>query len=296
VIGFPGLPCYWYENPQGREIRWNKHLIWPSACNETPLFVDLFGKGQKVLVMAWQPEGKTKAGQMAWFTPDVDPTQPWKMHPISGPGSAMNEVPGTRQYSHGLGAGDINGDGRRDVLCTSGWWEQPTKLGNSWPFHPTDLGEPCANMCVLDISGDGLADAISSSAHKYGIWSYTQQESTTGNPVFKKRDLFPHLLSQTHSLACRDLDGDGLADLVTGKRWWAHGPKGDPGSDEPAALYWFKSEKDSEGNLSFVPHLIHSESGAGTQFELADVNGDGKCDIVTSNKKGVHLFLQQSRR
>src|SRR5439155_9499943 len=103
VIGFPGEPAYWYENPRGQPGHWKQHLLWHSACNETPLYVDLFGKGKRVLVMAWQPQGKDNQGQMAWFTPGADPTQPWAMHPISEASAPGKEVPGTQRFSHGLG-------------------------------------------------------------------------------------------------------------------------------------------------------------------------------------------------
>ena len=80
VIGFPGMAAYWYENPKGKPGHWPRHEIWHSACNETPLYTDLFGDGRRVLVMGWQPKGKDNEGQMAWFTPGSDPTQPWEMH------------------------------------------------------------------------------------------------------------------------------------------------------------------------------------------------------------------------
>ena len=83
VIGTPGEPCHWFENPKGKSGHWARHPIWPSACNETPLFVDLFGKGEPVLVMAWQPPGQQEQGQMAWFRPGPDPTATWEMHPVS---------------------------------------------------------------------------------------------------------------------------------------------------------------------------------------------------------------------
>jgi hypothetical protein len=75
VIGFPGKPCYWYENPRGQPGHWKAHMVWHSACNETPIYTDLFGTGERVLVMGWQPPGKEDQGQMAWFRPGKDPTQ-----------------------------------------------------------------------------------------------------------------------------------------------------------------------------------------------------------------------------
>src|SRR5438132_2979308 len=112
VIDFPGAPWYWFENPKGKDGHWKQHIIWHSACNETPQYVDLFGTGKRVLVMASQPKGsKGDQGQMAWFRPGKDPTQLWEMHPISEASVPGKEVPGTRQFSHGLGVGDVNGDG-----------------------------------------------------------------------------------------------------------------------------------------------------------------------------------------
>ena len=139
VVGFPGDPALWYENPKGKDGYWPEHTIWHSACNETPLFTDLLGTGKPVLVMGWQPKGKDNEGQMAWFSPGDDPAKPWVMHPISEPSSAGDVIPGTFKFSHGLGAGDLNGDGRADVICTGGWWEQPegaAKTTSSWKFHP----------------------------------------------------------------------------------------------------------------------------------------------------------------
>ena len=69
VIDFPGDPCYWMENPKGKDGHWKKHIIWHSACNETPPYADLFGTGKRVLVMGLQPPGKETEGQMAYFTP-----------------------------------------------------------------------------------------------------------------------------------------------------------------------------------------------------------------------------------
>ncbi|MFL5339809.1 MAG: FG-GAP repeat domain-containing protein [Gemmataceae bacterium] len=306
VIDFPGTPCAWYENPGkgGGDGLWKRHLITNSACNETPQYVDLFGTGKRVIVMGWQPDGKGNEGQMAWFEPGEDPTKPWVMHSISGPSvppemkdgkpvpGTGKEIPGTQRFSHGLGVGDVNGDGRLDVICTGGWWEQPAKVTDEpWPFHPADLGPDCADMIAYDINGDGKADIISSSAHKFGIWSH-HQRAGKDNPSFLKVDLFPQLVSETHSMVCADIDGDGVKDIVTGKRYWSHGYS-EPGSRGPATVYWLKAKKSADGTVTFTPHEIDNDSGVGTQFTVTDLNGDGKLDIVTSNKKGTYIFLQE---
>jgi hypothetical protein len=288
VIDFPGTPCYWLENPKGSEDQWKKHVIWHSACNETPQYVDLLGNGKRVLVMGFQPKDKEDQGQMAYFTPGPDPTALWQMHPISEPSVPGKEVPGTRRFSHGLGTGDLNGDGRLDVICTGGWWEQPAKVADEpWTFHPANLGEACADMFAYDVDADGKADVISSSAHKFGIWWYQQKPGGE----FIRHDLFPKLVSETHALHCIDINGDGRKDLVTGKRIWSHG-RSEPGSDQPAMLYWFEARKSGDGITSFEPHVIDDDSGIGTQFVVADVNGDKLLDVVVSNKKGTFVFEQ----
>lgn len=298
VIPFPGKPAHWYENPKGQSGHWKAHEIWHSACNETPQYLDLFGSGKRVLLMGFQPKGKKpngNEGQMAYFTPGEDPTKPWTMHPISEPTTDPKKpVPGTFMFSHGLGAGDVNGDGRLDVLCTGGWWEQPEKTDGKtpWKFHPANLGPSCADMYVYDVNGDGKGDVLTSSAHQFGIWAFEQRRGKEGgSPGFLRKDLFPQLVSETHAMHLVDINGDGRKDLVTGKRWWSHG-RNEPGSDWPAMLYWFEAGKRKDGSVTFTPRVIDIDSGVGTQFAVADINGDGLPDVAVSNKRGTFIFEQ----
>ena len=103
---------------------------------------------------------------------------------------------------------------------------------------------------------------------------------------------------------CVDIDGDGLKDLVTGKRFWSHGRSYVGGSDWPAMLYWFKANKVTvKGNgkqpdrqfIRFTPYIIDTDSGVGTQFAVGDMNGDGHPDVIVSNKKGVFVFIQERK-
>jgi len=281
IIGLPDGPCLWYENPKNKLGPWKERMIVNSACNETPLFVDLLGNGRNVLIFAVRPKG-----QMCWFGVPKNLDTLWDMYTIA----AGPDAPGTKKYSHGLGAGDLNGDGRSDVLVKEGWWQapkDPTKT--NWKFHPANLGPKCADMLVYDVDGDGDSDVITSSAHEYGIWWFEQKPAADGLKF--TQHLIHKEFSQTHAMRLVDINGDGLKDFVTGKRYFAHQGK-DPGGHEPAVLYWFELRRPQKGKVEFIPHVIDDNSGVGTQFEVNDINADGKPDIITSNKKGVHVFLQ----
>jgi hypothetical protein len=278
-IGFPGQEGVWYRNPQGREGHWQEHPIDPNVCNESPLLADLNGDGKEELVF-----GRQKPGEMARF--QFEDGQ-WTRNVIAGP-----KAPGTHRFSHGLGTGDLNQDGRPDVLVKQGWWEQPAEASGPWTFHAVDFGPDCAQMYVYDFDADGDQDVLASSAHNYGLWWCEQIGQ--GDSTVWRRHLIHDQFSQTHGLALSDLDGDDLPDLVTGKRYFAHNGK-DPGGKEQAVLYAFLLRRDEQQKPYWVPVLIDDDSGVGLQVLAVDVDQDGKMDVVSANKKGVFIFRQGSR-
>ncbi len=281
IIGFPSKDALWWENPRGRDVPWKRHVISTNACNETPLFDDLLGNGKPVFVY---PD----SGFITWFSIPKDPEQHWETHVVS-----TNKAPGTKTYSHGLGIGDVNGDGRNDILVKEGWWEAPVdRTVSPWEFHPAAFGPDCANILVYDVNADGLPDVITSSAHKEGIWWF--QQVRNGDKVeWKQQEIFAKLFSQSHAIILADINNDRVMDLVVGKRFWAHGPKGDIDPNKPAVLYWIELQRGGNGEAKWLPHLIDDNSGVGTQFQVADINGDGRLDIAVSNKKGASIFMQE---
>jgi hypothetical protein len=276
----PGGICVWYQNPPNKKVRWQSHLILATAGNENPAFADVDGDGRMDIIC-----NDITSKQVIWLqSPMAKNDTVWQRHIISN-----DATRGTDKYTHGLGWGDVNKDGRNDVIIKSGWWQSPqTVTDSNWVFHEANFGADCSNMFVLDVDKDGDQDIISSSAHDYGIWWYEQQKDNNGNSTWVTHTI-SQLFSESHSLVLEDVNGDGYPDLVTGKRYYAHNG-GDPGGHEAAVLYWFEFVPGKKP--SWITHLIDSNSGVGLSFVVQDINKDNKKDIIISNKKGVFFFEQ----
>lgn len=277
-VGFPSKEAYWYENPQNKGGHWKERLVYPSVGNESPAMVDVDGDGR--LDLLCNDPAKKK---VIWVkSPSVKGDTTWTTYTISN-----DTLRGTNLFTHGLGWGDINLDGRKDVLIREGWWEAPADPRQAdWTFHPANWGAECAQIYALDLDGDGDQDIITSSAHNYGIWWHEQVKDNNGNITWQQHEIFKEF-SQSHGMAMVDLNKDGNPDLLTGKRFWAHNGN-DPGEKEPAVLYWFEYKPGKQPQ--WIPHLIDNDSGVGLHVVPTDINKDKLLDIVIANKKGIFVF------
>lgn len=281
LVDFPGKLAYWYENPKNESGHWKKHLMHKTVevGNESPAFVDIDGDGRKDLLCA-----DSKEKQMVWLKAPASGDGTWTRYPIS-----KKNAPATDRFSHGLGYGDVNKDGRDDVIIRQGWWEGPADPRTpEWTFHPAGLGEDCSQMHVLDVNSDGLNDVVSASAHRYGIWWHEQRDDGDADSSWTTHEI-SKAFSQSHSSSLTDVNGDGHPDLIVGKRFFAHNDTdNDPGAHEPAVLYWFEFKP--AASAFFTPHEIDDNSGSGLNIVAEDLTGDGTVDIAIANKKGVFVF------
>uniref|UniRef100_Q026X4 FG-GAP repeat protein n=1 Tax=Solibacter usitatus (strain Ellin6076) TaxID=234267 RepID=Q026X4_SOLUE len=300
VLVSAGRAMVLYVNPKGELRRWDKYNVLPTISSEVAVFKDIDGDGKPDAVFLG-------GGTVCWAGVDpVNPTAPWIVHTISEPGYGV-------VAQHGIGAGDINGDGRMDIVSPYGWWEQPPKgtTAGPWPYHPVMFGRwpragaspGGAELGVYDVNGDGLNDVVTSlEAHGWGLAWYEQKRDKSGGISFTEhliaddysaRNPGNVAFSEAHASTFADVDGDGIPDFIVGKRLHAHLESyTDPDSFGPPVLYWFRTVRNPKapGGAEFQPELIHNRSGVGSTVLAVDLNKDGAMDIVTSTDRGTYIF------
>ncbi len=292
-----GDPGVWlYVNPKGESRRWEKRLVVPAFQSEIAVLSDIDGDGKQEL--AYMAEGYVR-----YAKPDPNnPTGPWIVRKVSERGYAT---------AHGIGVGDINGDGRADIVNAYGWWEQPSTAAGSepWTYHSQAFaryvraGAGGARMAVYDVNGDGLNDVVTVlSAHGYGLAWYEQKRDASGKISFLEHTIMDGppaknaegvTFSEPHGATYADVNGDGIPDFIVGKRFWAHKDSYlDPDPNGDAVLYVYKTVRNPKapGGAEFAPELVHNWSGAGSDILAVDLNKDGAMDIVTATKLGTFIF------
>jgi hypothetical protein len=269
--GWFGKCLKWKRNPAGKDGLWKETTIDSCGNIETIRTWDIDGDGVLDIV-------------------PNNPQQPLKFYRFEN--GVYKKYPLHTTQGHGLGFGDINGDGRNDMVTQDGWLEAPPKpLTEKWTWHQDfKLGQAGIPIVITDVNKDGLADLIVGQGHGYGLDWYEQQK-TNGTTTWRKHPIDP-FNAQYHELQWVDIDNDGENELVTGKRLRAHHLK-DPGSADPVGLYYFKwnGESFTKMVISYGNHL--EGKGTGIFMSITDLRGSGRKDIIVAGKDGLCIFWNE---
>ena len=287
----------WLKNPGKGRGPWVETEIDAVGPTEFAFLVDLNNDG-KALEILPQFTGAGKA-PLTWY--EVQSGK-WIKHVVS-----------SRSYGHGIGAGDLNGDKRNDILTPAGWLEAPAdvRASGEWTFHPTDWASPpsppgaaaaaaqapapsavrppeYAFMYVIDINKDGRNDVLTTMAHSTGVLWFEQR----ADGQWTQR-IIDATWANAHSSALADLNGDGQLDLIAAKRYFGRSGA-DPSEREPMGIYWYQFRPGPNGSVEWIRHIIDygGRAGGGLQMMVEDIDGDGDRDVITAGKTG--LFLSES--
>jgi len=179
---------------------------------------------------------------------------------------------------------DINGDGRADLLCDDSrgnhWYKLATGNGNfgaSRHYLAGWCGHGGSYTQWADINGDGKADLLcDDTAGRHWV------KLSHGNGHFSRGRHYMSGWCGHHGSRTNwaDINGDGRADILC---------------DDSAGRHWYRLSRGGEGHFDGGRHYKSGWcSHSGSKTNWADINGDGKADLLCDDRHGRHWYMLSS--
>lgn len=270
----------WYRNPGKAGGLWPESVIENNGNFEGGDLWDLLGNGRhNVFVPTTQ--------RTVWYEFGVG---------ADGKRGFTTHVVSEKPLVWGVGVGDVSGDGRPDILRPNAWFEAPADVRNGkWIEHPLALAgkdgkvEDTAQIWTFDVNGDGLNDIVYSSAHSYGV--FWCEQVRRGSEIEWKRHVIDDTWTQAHALTLADINGDGVPEIITGKRFMAHNGD-DPDEFGPLGVYYYSLKRGP--TPVWTKHVITYNEGVGSGVNIVavDLTGSGRIDIITTGKFGGPVWFE----
>lgn len=277
TVNYRSRSIKWMEHPGASGGPWPLNTVVQPGPMETGRLVDVDGDGQLDVL----PNGRNFAAwwEFRWGQATGRSVPAWIRHDLP------DVVKG-----HGAGFGDIDGDGRGDIVGQHGWLQAPADARHGkWTWHPDfRIERGSIPMLIVDPDEDGDNDIVWCSAHGFGVYWLEQQQTENQSRVWV-RHAIDTSWSQGHAPLWADLDGDGRSELIAGKRYMSHGGS-DPGAYDPLVVYRYQCDPQTK---TWNRWVVSSSDGVGMGLDpkVGDIDNDGDPDLLMSGRSGL-FWLQ----
>jgi hypothetical protein len=290
---------FWWKNPGLSGRPWVKYLICRTEqCQFHDVLVgDIKNDGQPHVVFTNQQGGTTIRCVRIPENPTVEP---WpEMEVIAEGMSEPNPHnpawnPSGLQPEEGLALGDIDGDGKNELVCGMHWYRHGP---DGWTRHRYAADYISTKVLVCDVDGDGRNEIVTSEGD---AWIYGKKcgcklawfkPADDVHALWKEHILETGLLD-AHTLEAADLCGNGHMDLLVGEIGAFDWEKGEYVIRTPRLMIY---ENDGTGCFP-VRHMLDVGTGI-HEGRLVDLTGSGNLDVIGkplhgAEKWNLHAYFQ----